>query len=489
MRTRAPSHAKSRGMLRAGAASAMDSLLIELVLTQPIDFRDLRALLLASRAAAFAEKQLVLRSDEERFITPQDLRVLMRMLRSLGDRVLELHLLQKPTVLWDLPPVHVGPSDEWYQNLRRKKEAERRIAQTLATPSVGVLYVIAVRCPNLRVLALRDWVEALYSKRNHHGGRFSWLVDGKRPVLRALARLPRLQQLHIEYDRYGCDRNACFGFDAQQQLSTACPLLTASNLLLRGNLVAAHQLLKLDLPQLDSYDFPKMAACVSLRHLTIQNLLETVCELVQHLSPLLEVLVVRGPDAIEFTGDAQLDSLQRLPRIQVLKLPCCNLHDEPGWGTAARLGRSFPDLRVLNVDNAQGFGDAAMSALFEGSRQLIELHMAYAIVTQASFEAIRMGELPWLRILAYNNDQFEVNLIMNQLAALPPAELDEREDADRASFPVEQLETPGFDGMTHGAVLSAGYAYLRAVRDRSLALRLNTMGDYHPSVCFRHALD
>lgn len=531
------------------AATVLEEpLVLELLLARPIDFRDLRGLILtckACRVAASAEMTaLYLSSDGERYITKQDWRILVRMLRWLGTRVVELNLSQRLPSLWDLgdsfPQVSTVAFP--YQKrsrteLKSRAKARRSISAALAVPSVGALTVIAIRCPNLQVLLLRGWCDGACdgtraSAADHLPSWFS--EDGRpAPVVSALSRLPQLKLLHLDS---GVLRQwhaggvplappTTFHTDHMEELHAACPLLVATNFIFSSGhmgwgrpagynmcrpraqatlIGAAKHLVKLHLHELCSDDFPSLAVCTHLIHLQFDRVYApavggcvgstTFAALAQHMPPCLEVLDISNVEDTRFldAGPAgEFGSLRRLPLLQRLDLPTGATHTAPP-GCAATLCGSFPALRSLNVSGLGHFGDDAMTTLFRRSPQLVELRVGYTRVTKASFEAIRtMGELLSLRVLQYENEMFEVPGVMDDMVALPEMELLAREEADTGVYGREEAEDLDIEGETTACWLAAGYSYLRTVRDRRLCSVCDvekTAFDGNP-LAFTHPLD
>lgn len=502
----------------------LEPLVLELLLTQPVDFRDLRMLILAStecRAAAVAETTaLRLCSDGERFLTKEDWRILVRMLRWLGTRVVELTLAQRPTCVWDLgPSVRSKRSrDSLFASSAQRRAVQKamsRIAFTLAQPSPAALTVIAIRCPNLQALTLRDWTDGATPFGQNRLGQYvprkqlpSWYASSKRPgggtepVVKALSRLPKLRYLHLEEPGFVCP----FPKSQLARLHDACPLLVVSNLIFSERAVCeATHLVKLHLHGLCADDFPILATCTRLIHLMVDDVSEnsglatSVAALAQNLPSCLEVLTLREdrmPTPYLAQSSADLECFRRLPKLQRLMLPFGCEYRSPARGSppgcTLAMCRSVPALCELYVCGMDAhFGDDAMATLFTCSPQLVALDVSYTSVTSASFEAIRtMGELPRLRVLRYLNEQFEVLSAMDKRTALPEEFLQAEEEADIASSPADELDAVYEYGLTLREVLATGYAYLRTVRDRRLCkCSITETEDERNPLAFKHPLD
>ena len=190
----------------AAARPGLEHLHVELLATQPLDFRDLLCLAATSAAARGAVQRgpLHLITDIKRIITVKDLGCLLRALRWCGASVRTLRLDQQPSVLWD---EHNLEGDE------RRKAWEAKMSQ-MPHPSVEMLRTIRVCCPNLQVLGIDDWVAyrsadpkwnasiitelAQFSQlRCVHAPGNTWSEDVDCPVHELLESCPNLTQLSV----------------------------------------------------------------------------------------------------------------------------------------------------------------------------------------------------------------------------------------------------------------------------------------------------
>lgn len=397
-------------------------LVLDLLTSQPLDFRDLANLSATSATLRASVRQGPLHciTDILRPITHAHLARLLAWLREYGPAVRVLRLDQHPKSLWALPGLPGDCSDE-------RDSAILEVMKDMPSPLSVTLEAIARSCPHLEELSMYGWVA-------YSGHCPRWLDT----VCIELCRLRRLKKVHLPSAPTLRDTLSAAS-QCQSAVLDACLHLTHMSVGLNSasSRVLVHsprisQLVQITLQQPAMDVLCLMGLCVNLSRLTIQDAgFEDDLDLFGYLPQSLRVLSLQ-----RCTG--ALLERKEIPIIP-LELQMFNIDAPSTLSKQLTITAQVFDmmcagssLLVLCVPGAEAFDDSALGSLVVSCRQLHTLDVSGTSITGAGFdELLDQTLLPNLQLVSYSNAMYESELdgfFDMSLQEIRQTEADELED-------------------------------------------------------------
>ena len=285
---------------------------LALVLTRPIDFRELRMLNMTCstvRAASVAGPLFVF-SSIDRLLTKVELGWFMCMLTAYGTAIRELRLDQMPHLFWPVTELDETDHEHRAANLRAIHAECAIIAKGLPTPNCAfqLLERLVRLAPALETLSLDRWICG--SEWRTVGGPLR--RGATSPIGHFILRMPALRRLHVErlgskdfVDVSGCPLLTHFACDITADQSN---ILT----------VAAERVEQLSLHKMSDVQLGALTRCTRLKWLRLsESALGTLGARVAHVLPatLLYLDIADDFNGVSIERDCLLGlrSLRALP--------------------------------------------------------------------------------------------------------------------------------------------------------------------------------